>query len=78
MKTAISVPDEVFHDADQLAERLGWSRSQLYTNAVREFVEREGADPVTSALNALADELSADLHTPATGRALIDSGAWEW
>ncbi|MCA0436425.1 MAG: ribbon-helix-helix domain-containing protein [Austwickia sp.] len=77
MKTAISIPDEVYRAADQAAERLGWSRSQLYTRAVSEFLERQGQDPVTSALDALADELNS-VETPATGRALVDSGAWEW
>lgn len=77
MKTAISVPDEVFHEADETAERLGWSRSQLYTRALSEFLERQTPDPVTSALDALADEIGAG-SSPATGRALIDSGMWEW
>lgn len=77
MKTAISVPDEVFHEADQMAERLGWSRSQLYTFAVTEFLAHQGADPVTAALDSLADELGA-AATPSAGRALIESGAWQW
>ena len=77
MKTAISIPDEVYRAADQAAERLGWSRSQLYTRAVREFLERQGQDPVTSALDSLADELDS-VETTAPGGALGDSGAWEW
>ncbi len=77
MKTAISVPDDLFRDADRAAERLGWSRSQLYTRAVTEFLERQGDDPVTLALDALANELSREV-APAAGRALIDSGNWEW
>ena len=77
MKTAISVPDPVFHDAERLADRLGWSRSRLYTQAVREFLERHGDDPVTRALDALADG-SDVLPTPSSGRSLIKRGAWEW
>lgn len=77
MKTAISVPDDVFREADRAAEQLGWSRSQLYTRAMSEFLERRGVDPVTAALDALADELPTS--TPSnTGRALIDAGGWEW
>lgn len=77
MKTAVSIPDEVFRDADRAAERLGWSRSYLYALALREFLDRQGPDPVTVALDALADE--HDTAAPAdTGRALIDRGAWEW
>lgn len=77
MKTAISIPDQVFRDAERAAERLGWSRSQLYARAVSEFLERQGDDPVTAALDALADEMNGE-RPPATGRSLIDAGAWEW
>ncbi len=77
MKTAVSVPDDVFHQADRVAHRLGWSRSQLYVTALREFLETQGDDPVTIALDSLADELAASA-TPAAGRSLIDAGAWEW
>ena len=77
MKTAISVPDEIFKQADATAERLGWSRSQLYTRAVQEFIQRRGDDPVTAALDSLADELDFDT-SPIADRHLIESGAWEW
>ena len=77
MKTAISVPDEVFDSAERLADRLGWSRSHLYTQAVREFLERQGDDPVTAALDALADEANEGAP-PSAGRLLVEGGAWEW
>ena len=77
VKTAISVPDPLFHEAEQLARRLGWSRSQLYTQAVRELISRQGDDPVTTALNDLAAEMGAETP-PSAGRALIQAGAWEW
>lgn len=74
MKTAISVPDKVFDDAERLADRLGWTRSRLYSEAVREFIERQGDDPVTA---ALADEANKTVP-PTTGRSLIEGGSWEW
>ena len=77
VRTAISVPDPLFHKAEQLARRLGWSRSQLYAQAVRELIARQGDDPVTAALNDLADEMGAETP-PSAGRALIQAGAWEW
>ena len=40
MKTAISIPDPVFEAADQLAARIGMSRSELYATAVAEFMDR--------------------------------------
>lgn len=77
MKTAVSVPDEVFAQADRVARDRGWSRSQLYTRALEEFLAAQGDDPVTVALDALADEMTMDA-SPAVGRAVIDAGAWEW
>lgn len=56
MKTAISIPDEVFAEADRLARRLNQSRSQLYSRAVREYVARHSSDDVTAALDALYTE----------------------
>lgn len=76
MKTAISVPDELFERADETAHRLGWSRSQLFTTAMVEFLERQGEDPVTATLDALADELA--MSSPNVGKGLIDSGSWQW
>ena len=51
MKTAISIPDRVFHSAEQLAERLGVSRSELYSKALAALVEEHQDDLITSRLN---------------------------
>ena len=60
MKTAISLPDELFASADALAERLGVSRSSLFATAVAEFLAKHQARKVTDRLNTLyAEEPSA-------------------
>jgi predicted transcriptional regulator len=59
MKTAISIPDDVFADAERLARELNQSRSQLYSRAVREYVARHSADSVTAALDAVCGEDAA-------------------
>ena len=59
MKTAISLPDTVFQEAEQLARRLGKSRSRLYREAVAEYVARHEPEAVTEAMNRLADEIDA-------------------
>jgi metal-responsive CopG/Arc/MetJ family transcriptional regulator len=51
MKTAISIPDEVFEAADRTAKKLGLSRSELYATAVHEFLERHRIEDVTSKLD---------------------------
>lgn len=53
MKTAISIPDEIFESADALANRLGVSRSRLYANAVAEFVAKHRGANLTERLNAV-------------------------
>lgn len=77
MKTAISVPDDVFADAERLAARLGWSRSQLYAKAVEAFVAANAdEDAVTAALDRLAGHLDTSAaHN--SGKELIDAGLWE-
>lgn len=51
MKTAISMPDNLFHAAEKLAKRLGMSRSELYQKAVARFLEQQGGDVVREALD---------------------------
>lgn len=79
MKIAVSVPDDLFEQADAIAAEQGVSRSQVYAQALREYLENHGpeSDPVTMRLNELAD-----LTEPGVGgreaRRLIDTGQWEW
>jgi metal-responsive CopG/Arc/MetJ family transcriptional regulator len=51
MKTAVSLPDDLFESADELAERLGVSRSELYATAVAEYVAKHRDQDVTARLN---------------------------
>jgi len=53
MKTAISIPDNVYESAEKLANRLGKSRSQLYTQAVSSYVSRYQKEVVTTKLNEI-------------------------
>lgn len=79
MKVAISIPDELHARADEAAARLGLNRSQLYARSVEEFLAANGEDPVTAALDALADDPhGAASAGVAAGRALIDARRWEW
>ena len=55
MKTAISLPDPLFEAAEQLARQLGKSRSQLYADALREYLERRRDEDITRRLNEIYD-----------------------
>jgi len=61
MKTAISIPDDVFEAADRTARKLGVSRSELYATAVHEFIERHRVEDVTARLNEVYASTSSDL-----------------
>jgi hypothetical protein len=78
MKTAISVPDAVFRDAERLARRLKKSRSNLYTEAVAEYVARHEPEAVTEALNQLAKKLDArpDEFSSAAARRVLERSEW--
>lgn len=57
MKTAISLPDQVFHEAERHAKRTGKSRSQLYAQALAEYLVRHAPDEVTERMNHVLAEL---------------------
>lgn len=59
MKIAVSIPDDVFQRAENVARRMGTSRSRLYAQAIAEFVAQRSED-LTSQINAIVDEESAD------------------
>ena len=60
MKTAISIPDEIFEQAERLAKTRGWSRSELYANAVSAFVNSERFSGVREKLDAVYGDGTED------------------
>jgi predicted transcriptional regulator len=60
MKTAVSIPDDLFRRADELAAQLGKSRSEIYREALADYVARRDAATITRRLNEVADELVSD------------------
>jgi predicted transcriptional regulator len=60
MKTAVSIPDDLFRQAEELARRLGKTRSQVYREALTEYVFRFNPTQVTNALDALVEELTPE------------------
>jgi predicted transcriptional regulator len=80
MKTAISVPDDIFDQADRAAKRLGLSRSELFTRAVQAFLATRAEENITKSYDAaFGDAGEADVdqwRREATRRALLDV-EWE-
>jgi antitoxin MazE6 len=57
MKTAISLPKDVFEKAERLALKARKSRSQIYCEALREYVARHSPDDVTDALDRAMEQI---------------------
>jgi hypothetical protein len=78
MKIAVSVPNEVFERAEQLAKRLEVSRSELYSRALREYLARHAPDEVTQALNLLCGELDtgAEEFAREASRRVLEESDW--
>ncbi|MCF7971389.1 MAG: hypothetical protein K9L22_09540 [Methylococcaceae bacterium] len=51
MKTAISIPDPIFHSAEMMAQHLSISRSELFTKAISEYLNNHKYENVTDLLN---------------------------
>jgi metal-responsive CopG/Arc/MetJ family transcriptional regulator len=61
MKAAVSIPDPVFKAADELAQRMGVSRSRLYSVALERFVQEHDEEAITAKLNEVYDQESSAL-----------------
>jgi metal-responsive CopG/Arc/MetJ family transcriptional regulator len=61
MKTAVSIPDDVFEKVERLARRGRRSRSEVFSAALREYVARHSPDEVTEAINRVCDQVG-DQH----------------
>ena len=57
MKTAVSIPDDVFERAERLARSTKKSRSRLFSDALKEYVARHASEHVTDAMDRVCGEL---------------------
>ncbi|PKA06465.1 ChpI protein [Leptospira harrisiae] len=55
MKTAISIPDDLFVSAENTAKKLGIPRSQLFAKALEEFIQNHSKEKITEKLNEVYD-----------------------
>ena len=78
MKTAISVPDPVFRQAERFAKKSRKSRSQLYSEAMAEYLARHTPDSVTEAMNSAWDLLGEtdSEFVGAASRRVLERTTW--
>jgi metal-responsive CopG/Arc/MetJ family transcriptional regulator len=74
VRTSVSIPDDLFRRADELAQRLGKSRSEVYREALAEYLLRRDSQTVTQTLDALVRELvpEPDKWLTEAGRQALD------
>jgi predicted transcriptional regulator len=78
MKTAVSIPDELFHRADRLAAELGTSRSGLYREALAEYLRRRDSSAITSSYNEVIDAVGSEVDpwVAEVGRRALERSEW--
>jgi hypothetical protein len=78
MKTAISIPDHIYHSAEKLAQRLGLPRSVLYVTALKHFLESHDDDRVTEQLDRVYGKAPSKLDAPLRKLQAksLSKGAW--
>ena len=72
MKTAISIPNDIFDAAEKTAKRLGVSRSELYSNAVKDYIDSHIAEHITDTLNEIYAKESSSLD-PNISKMMVSS-----
>jgi metal-responsive CopG/Arc/MetJ family transcriptional regulator len=78
MKTAVSIPDNVFKKAERLARRMKKSRSELFSNALAEYVARHAPDHVTETMDQVCAEIGPepDPFISAASRRVLERSEW--
>jgi hypothetical protein len=78
VKTAVSMPDDLFLLAEAAARRLRVSRSELYAKAIAEYLKRQQSSAITERLNEVYSSCPAKLD-PVLHRAQLKSlGKDDW
>lgn len=78
MKTAVSIPEEVFQGAKRLACKTKRSRSRLFSDALKEYLARHTPDSVTEAMNKTCAELGTakDEFASSAARRVLERSEW--
>jgi antitoxin MazE6 len=78
MKTAVSIPDDVFEGAERLARRTNRSRSRLFSDALKEYLARYTPDEVTQAMNRALAQIGEqeDSFVSSAARRVLERSEW--
>ncbi len=78
MKTAVSIPDQVFEKVERLARRARRSRSEVFSAALSEYVARHAPDEVTEAVDRVCEHVENrnDAFVAAAARRVLENTEW--
>lgn len=78
MKTAISLPDDLYGEVEELARRMNTSRSQLYRAALEEYVARHHPDEIRDSLDRIVDDVQGEDSdiAAASARSVLENSEW--
>jgi len=78
MKTSVSIPDEVFEEANRLARLTNRSRSRLFSDALKKYLVRYLQDKVTEAMDEACAEIrdTADPFVALASRRILERSEW--
>lgn len=78
MKTAVSIPDDIFEKVERFARRAKRSRSEVFSAALREYMARHAPDEITDAINRAVDEIGdqTDEFVAAASRRTLEKTEW--
>ena len=78
MRVRLSIPDEIFEQAERLARGTRRSHSELYSVAMAEYLARHSPDEVTEAMTRVVDEVEpeVDEFVAAAARRTLQRSEW--
>ena len=78
MKTAVSIPDEVFERVERLARRAHKSRSEVFSAALQEYLARHAPDEVTDMMNRACEMAGerTDSFLSAASQRILERAEW--
>ena len=78
MKTAVSIPDEVYAETERLARDLKKSRSEVYSLALAEYVARHAPERVTEAMDRVCTQIGeeTDEFAAVAARRILERDPW--
>jgi predicted transcriptional regulator len=78
MKIAVSIPDDVYRRAEELAEQTNRTRSRLYSDALGEYLARHWTDAVTAGMNEALTGIDegSDAFLASANRSVLAKSEW--